>query len=169
LAPTDAASHGRCRFVVDDVEDAVRTLLHGKHGGARRIVDMHPRRMAGTAANDRALPLPHQRHLALRGTRSVQPPVPQHGTTRIEHRRLQVLDGCHDRCRRRACIGVEGIVFGLNPTAAADAIPAGITLRDDRRHAIRARRRQQVIGTLGAQPVRDREPAIHVPDVRLAG
>jgi hypothetical protein len=62
---------------VDDVEHALRPLLHGQDRGARRVVEVHPRGVAGTAAHQRELPLAHQLDVVVGGPRPVQPAVPQ--------------------------------------------------------------------------------------------
>src|SRR6185312_6289143 len=100
-------------------------------GRARHVVEMHPGAVAGTAPDERILSLAHQVDLVIRGARPIERAVAQHRAVGLEHGVLEMADRirtpAHYRCRLR----VERVLFGLHPSALADAVPTSVTLRDE--------------------------------------
>lgn len=95
----------RGRFVVDDVEHALRLLFHGQDGSARRIVEIHPRGVAGAAPDERDLPLAHELDLIVGGARPVESAVSQGRATSLDAHVLDVAD--------RPRVQVQRILLGL--------------------------------------------------------
>src|SRR6185312_17294063 len=104
----------------------------------------------------------------IRGARPIERAVAQHRAVGLEHGVLEMADRirtpAHYRCRLR----VERVLFGLHPSALADAVPTSVTLRDEVGYTGRLGRSQQVVRALGAQPDGGGEPAVDVLEIGLA-
>jgi hypothetical protein len=71
--------------------------------------------------------------------------------------------------RRHPREQVQRVLLGLDPSALADSVPAGVALRDEVGCAGRLGGGQQVVRPLGAQPAGGGEPPVEVPKIGLAG
>ena len=93
---------------------------------------------------------------------AVEAAVAQHDPARLGRQPLEPADrgvGLADALRR---VRVQRVGLGLDRAAGALARPAGERLRDQQ---LAVRRRQQVLGALGPQPVREREGLVDVAHV----
>jgi hypothetical protein len=142
---------GRGWFVVDNVEHAGRLLLQGQDGSARRVVEMHPRYVAGAAPDQRELPLAHELDPVVDGARPVQAAVAQDRATSLDDHVLEVAERLRPLARARRA-RVRRVLLGLHPSTLADAVKGAKALRDDMGYAGRLGGGQQVIRPLGAQP-----------------
>ena len=141
----------------------VRLLLHRQDGSARRVVDMHPRDVAGATPDEREQPLPHELDLIVVGARPVEPAVAQDRAACLDDHVLEVVD------RLRPLHHLQRVLLGLDPSALADSVHAGVALRDDVGDTGRLGRGQQVVDPLAAEPVGGGEEAVGLPQVGLAG
>ena len=128
---------------------------------------MQPRAVAGAVPDERVLPFAHEFDLVVGRSRPVKPAESQGRATSLDDDVLEVTDRFHHRLRRRPLLEVQRVFFGLHPAAFADSVPTGVALRNEVGDTDRVGGGQQVVRPLGAQPVGDGEPPIHVLDIGL--
>jgi len=122
---------------------------------------MHPRDVAGATPDKREQPLPYELDLIVVGARPVEAAVAQDGAASLDHHVLEVID------RLRPLQHLQWVLLGLDPSALADSVHAGVALRDDVGDTGRLGRGQQMVDPLAAQPVGGSEEAVGLPQMGL--
>ena len=105
------------RVVVNDVEEPGGVPFDGQDRGARRVVDVHPRRVAAATPDHREEPSADQCDLLRVRARAVERAIAQNGSAGAEDLFLESSD-------RSGPFGVlEWVFLGLDPSARTGPVP----------------------------------------------